>query len=66
MVEKYNSEVQEKLDVIHGYFIVQELVTEETYNLHGNMSIALIPMQDLISLVRVRKALGRKIGRAHV
>jgi hypothetical protein len=59
MIIKHNAEVQQKLDLIHGYFLVQELVSERVYILCGDMSIALIPLEELITVVTLRKELDR-------
>jgi len=57
----YSSEVQEKLYLIKGYFLVQELVSKRVYDLHGDMSIALIPLVELVTLIQLKDHFQRTI-----
>jgi len=57
----HNSEVQTKLDLIKGYFLVQELVSKRVYDLCGDMSVALIPLEELVALVKLKDHFCTKI-----
>ena len=52
-----NAEVRKRLGLIRGWFIVQELVTRECYELLGDNAILLFDLGALVSLVQLRKDL---------
>ena len=51
------NDLELRLQLIKGYFIVQELVTKRCYELLGDNAILLFDLNLLISLVKLRKML---------